>query len=359
MNDRLNVTMQDDAPLTLQTRAALALNSTKTERDLVALAAKNVHIVAVIDKDGRSQAHGAAMELKAARVTIEKVSKAARDDAVQFGRAIIQEEKRLVALVEPEETRLLALRDEWDAEQARIKAEAEAKERARVTAIHERIAAIRSYVPLAAQCRTAARVDELLNKLVATPQGNFEEFAEEAATVLAGSIQAITAIYEERTAEEAERARAKAEAEAAAAALAEQRKAQAAEAAKLAAERAAFEEERRIQRESLAAQEAAFKAQQAEVAAKFEAEARHAREAQERADYAAAIAATPVAPAPAPVAAIRSPAATAAPVKACRPTDVEIIDALAERFGVLDVRVLEWLRAMDFDSVAEQIKVTA
>jgi len=359
MNDRLNVTMQDDAPLTLQTRAALALNSTKTERDLIALAAKNVHIVAVIDKPGRMQCHSAAMELKAARVTINNTATSAREDATQFQRAVIAEAKRLVQIVEGEETRLLALRDEWDAEQARIKAEAEAKERARVTAIHERIAAIRSYVPLAAQCRTAARVDELLNKLVSTPQGNFEEFAEEAATVLASSIQAITAIYEERAAEEAERARAKAEAEAAAAVLAEQRKAQAAEAAKLAAERAAFEEERRIQRESLAAQEAAFKAQQAEAAAKSEAEARQAREAQERADYAAAIAVTPVAPVPAPVAAIRAPASPAAPVKAWRPTDVEIIDALAERFGVLDVRVLEWLRAMDFDVVEQSLKEAA
>jgi len=298
-------------------------------------------------------------EIREPRYECEKIRKALKAPALAHAKLIDTEAARITAA-------LLEIETPWDdaikAEEARKaaeKAEAEAKERARVLAIHERISAIRSYVPLAAQCRTAARVDELLNKLVSTPQGNFEEFAEEAATVLAGSIQAITAIYDERTAEEAERARAKAEAEAAAAALAEQRKAQAAEAAKLAAERAAFEEERRIQRESLAAQEAAFKAQQAEAAAKFEAEARQAREAQERADYAAAIAATPVAPAPAPVAAIRAPAAPSAPVKAWRPTDVEIIDALAERFGVLDVRVLEWLRAMDFDSVAEQIKVTA
>ena len=234
--------IEADAPLTLQTRAALALNSTHTERDLVALASKNTHIVAVIDKPGREQAHGAAMELKRARTTIEKVSKAAREDATQFQKAIIAEEKRLISLVEPEETRLLGLRDQFDQEQERIKREAEAKERARITAIHERIAEIRSFSMLAGQCRTAARVAELLSKLKAFDLNGFEEFSEEAATVHAATVSGVTFIHDEKVSEEVERARVKAEQEAAAAALAAERAALEKEKAELAAARQAIED---------------------------------------------------------------------------------------------------------------------
>lgn len=55
-----------------EVRAALALKSTQTEIDLRALAVKNASIVKVVDKAGRDQAHGAAMELKRARVGIQK-----------------------------------------------------------------------------------------------------------------------------------------------------------------------------------------------------------------------------------------------------------------------------------------------
>ena len=61
-------------------RAALALNSTQTERDLLALATKHASIQVIKDKAGRDQAHGAAMEVKRARTTIERTGKEARDD---------------------------------------------------------------------------------------------------------------------------------------------------------------------------------------------------------------------------------------------------------------------------------------
>lgn len=325
--------------LTVQHRAAMALNSTKTESDLRELAAKNVHIVAVIDKAGRQQAHGAAMELKTARTTIAKVSKDARDDAVQFGKAIIAEEKRLIALVEPEENRLTGLRDAWDEEQERIKREAEAKERARITAIHERIAMVRGFITLASQCRTSARIQELLGKLEAVELTGFEEFADEAAAVHAGSITAVKTMLAEKVEEEAAQASAKAEQEAI-------RIAQANEAAKLAAERAAIERER--------AELAAAKVQQAAI------QMRDEQTMPEPDTYEQELKAF----AAATVKDSLTTQTTAAPIEeraspvrsgSTGPTDMEIVDVLAQHYRVHESKVLDWLLAMNLEAVGEAI----
>ena len=336
--------IEADAPLTLQTRAALALNSTHTERDLRALAIKNVTITQVIDKVSRQQCHSAAMELKTARTTIAKVSKDAREDATAFQKAIIAEEKRLIAIVEPEELRLIGIRDDYDAVQERIKREEEARERARITAIHERIAEIRSFAALAAQCRTAARVAELLVKLQAFDMEGFEEFSDEAATVHAATVSGVTFVHDEKVAEEVERARVKAQQEADAAALKEAQAEQAAAAAQLAADRAALERERA----ELAAAKAA--AAQAIEDAKPKTAPVDVYE-QELQAFAAVVAPIP-ASSPLPLA----PVATIAPApKASRPTDMEIVEVLSNHYRVHESKVLDWLLAMDLDAVTEAI----
>lgn len=106
-------------------RAALALKSSKTETDLAALVAKSADIVAIIDAAGRQQGHQMGMELKNARIAVEKTGKAATEDAVAFHKAVIAESKRLVALVTPEETRIFGLRDAYDEKVAAEKAEAD------------------------------------------------------------------------------------------------------------------------------------------------------------------------------------------------------------------------------------------
>ena len=338
--------IEADAPLTLQTHAALVLNSTNTERDLRAMAIKNVTITQVIDKVSRQQCHSAAMELKTARTTIAKVSKDAREDATAFQKAIIAEEKRLISIVEPEEIRLIGLRDDYDAVQERIKREEEARERARITAIHERIGEIRSFSGLATQCRTAARVSELLVKLQAIDMGGFEEFSEEAATVHAATVSGVTFVHDEKIAEEVERARVKAQQEADAAALEAKRIEQANEAAKLAAERAAIERERA----ELAAAKAA--AAQAIEDAKPKIEPVDAYE-QELQAFAAVVAPHPVS----------STGAASEPIKAdlphtpkaTRPTDMAIVEVLALHYRVHESKVLDWLLAMDLDAVTEAI----
>lgn len=245
-------------------RAALALESSKTEQHLLALATKHQSITVVKDKAGREQAHGAYIEVMRARTAVEKAGKEARDDATKFSKAVIAEEKRLVAIIEPEEARLKAARDVWDEEQARLKAEAEAKERARVLAITERIAAIKSYVVLANNCRTSERVADLQTKLAGVELLDFEEFTDEAALAHADATAHLHAVFADRKAQEAEQARIKAEQEA--------------ESARLKAER---EELARQQAEAAAA----IKKQQDELAAQREAAA---AEAQRLADEARA-----------------------------------------------------------------------
>lgn len=259
-------------------RAALALESSKTEQHLKTLATKHASITVVKDKAGREQAHGAYIELMRARTAVDKASKEAREDATKFSKAVIAEAARLVAIVEPEELRLKAARDAWDEEQARIKAEAEAKERARILAITERIAAIKAYVVLANNCRTSERVADLQTKLTGVEMAGFEEFEAEAAAAFLEATEHLAAVHADRKAQEAEAARIKAEQEAEAARL----KAEREELARQQAEAAASIQK---QRDELIAQRAADAAEAQRVAdearAQAEAAAAKAREAAE------------------------------------------------------------------------------
>jgi len=267
MSDEIELLDPEPATLTVEARASVALKSSDTELHLIAMAAKNAGIVAILDKPGREQAHGAAMELKRTRVAIENTSKAARDDATKFSKAVIAEEKRLVAIIEPEESRLLALRDDWDAAQAAIKAESDRKERARIMAINERIVGLRSYVNLALECRTSERIQGLLDKLIATwlaydYEEDFAEFGDEAQDVYNQTHQRLTALIGQKKDEELERARVKAEQEAAAEVLRKQREELAiaqAEAKRIAGE---VEAKVRASAEEMATQRANFEAEQ-------------------------------------------------------------------------------------------------
>lgn len=254
--------------LTVTARAALALSSEQTRKDLKELVAKSANIREVKNAAGRDEAHSAAMALVRARTTITKTGKAAREDAAAFQKAVIAAEKELIAITEGEETRLLALRDKWDADRAAEKAEVERIERERITKIHLRIADIREAGNLALQCRTSAMVQGLIDKMTSTVLEGFDEFLEEAQSVRASTTERMREICVSKRLEEDERARIKAEQEAEAAHLAAER----AENARIAAE---LERQR---------QEAAERERIAAMArVKQEVEARAAREAEEAA----------------------------------------------------------------------------
>ncbi|MHB8123132.1 MAG: hypothetical protein ACYDG4_13360 [Desulfuromonadaceae bacterium] len=76
--------------------------------------------------------HRARMEVKKSRVLIQNVSKKTREKAVLFQKDCIAEEKRLIGLIEPIEAHLESEEGKVEAEKARLKAEAEAKEEARL-----------------------------------------------------------------------------------------------------------------------------------------------------------------------------------------------------------------------------------
>ena len=283
-------------------RAALVLNSTKTEADLKQLATSLKAITLVNSPAGREQAHSLAMTARSARTTIEKLGKAARDDATKFSKAVIAEEDRLIEIIQPEETRVLGLRNAWDAAEAARKEAELQKERDRIAGHQAVIATIRSYPGLARECRTADMAMQLLAKLHAIDTLNncLDEFTDTAHAAKIAADEAICDIIESKQAAEAEAARIKAEQEAENARLAAERErleAERAEAARVQAEQQAEllaqqarmkaeREEMDRQREELAAmkaeQEATRKAAEAAAMAKkaAELEAQEARKAE-------------------------------------------------------------------------------
>jgi len=266
----MNIEMieQPSTELTVQDRAAIALASDKRRMELTALATKYATITEIKNKAGRDECHSAAMTLAGARIAISKKGKAARDDATKFSKAVIAEEASLIAITEPEEKRLLALRDEWDKAVAAERAAREAAEKARIMAITERIAGIRQYVELAASCRTAERIQSLQDKLAEIVIEGFGEFQEEAESVWKQAGEKVEALLTAKLEHEAEQARIKAEQEAQAAALKAEREAFAAEQAKAKAEAyrlaAIATAEAAKQDAKVAAAQAALDAQRAE-----------------------------------------------------------------------------------------------
>lgn len=360
-------------PAAPEARAALALNSTKTAADLRALVEKHQPLkgIEVKDKATRDQLHGAAMELKAARIAVEKTSKTARDDAVKFSKAVIAAENELVAITEPLERVLLTQRDQWDeAEEARKQAEA-AAERARLLAISEKIAGLRNYLTLASQCRSAERVQSLFDKLAVEEitAEVYAEFEDEAAQAKAETLARIKPVLEAKLAEEAAREAEQRRIEAERLAAAEARRAaeeaqRAAEeaAAKVAAQQAELER----QQDELAAQQAAFQRQQLEAAAAAQAKAVVAEDPPaENAAWPDADGVIEPEPIPgiddvlaaaAPVEVAQAPAAAPAVPAVGRPNDDdELIEVLAMHYRVHEAKVIEWLLDMDLDAASQRM----
>ena len=279
--------------ITVQDRAAVALGSGKARTELAALVLRSANVKEIKNAAGRDEAHSFAMALVKARTSMAKIGKAARDDATMFSKAVIAEEKALLEITTPEEMRLLALRDAWDAARAFEKAEAERIEVARIVVIQLRIADIRDCAGLATQCKTSAAVEVLIQSLTDISMGGFAEFADDAHAAREASLARMKEISDAKHAEESERARIKAELVAEADRLSAER-AQIAKERAEAVERERFAAKERAELERIqtlaraaehAAQQAALDAQRAEQA-KADNIAADARKAQDAADKA-------------------------------------------------------------------------
>lgn len=190
--------------LTVHERAAVALRSSKAEAELLALVDASKGITAPTNKAARDECHGAAMTARNARTAITKASKSARDDAVQFSKAVIAEEARLVAIIKPEEDRLIVFRDEFDDEQDRIKAKKADEERARVASIKSRIEQVKQHVIRAAHFSASAeRAAELLAIARETEvDATFAEFYGEAVEAKAAAVAEIAEVVRAKGAAE-------------------------------------------------------------------------------------------------------------------------------------------------------------
>jgi len=286
--------------LTVTQRAANVLAFNETKAELIKLAAESARIVEITNAAGYQETHAARVKLKNTRVDIEKRGKAAREDAQAFSKAVIAHERELIDVISPEETRLQALQDEWDAAIAREKAAKAEAERLRVLNIRLAIDAVRG-LPLQAVGSTSAQIAELIERAKAPLGIDAQEFEIEAKRAQQDAVERLTAAHAAAVAEEQRREefriakeledRRIAEERAELARLrAEQEKRDSEERERLAAERAQQEAaaaaERAKQAEELRMQRAAEEQARAERLAAEAAERkdREAKEAAERAE---------------------------------------------------------------------------
>ena len=259
MNAQLKVGEHTElAPLD---RAERVLGFVERKAQLADLARKSERIVEITGTTGYQEAQGARMVLKNTRVEIQKLGKAAREDATAFSKAVIAKEKELIDVIEPEESRLQALQDVWDAAREAEKQAKVAAEQARLAAIRAKLDAIQSF-PLQAIGKSAEAIAAMIDRAQAL---DVSEFAGEQQQVSAQyKVDAIARLVELHTA----------------------RMETEAEAARLTAERAELERLRKEQTERQAEQDRQAAAARAEADRIAEAAREHAA-AEQRAQIAA------------------------------------------------------------------------
>ena len=172
--------MSESKELTVLERAQVALQPAANDLQLAELAAASKSITTITNPAGYSQCHSARMALKTMRVSIEKTGKAARDDANAFAKACIAEEKRLVALIEPEERRLEGLQSAWDLARAAEKAAREEAERKRVGEIQQRLGKIRALSEAYTSALPPDRLADVITQLEGGLTFDYQEFTQEA-----------------------------------------------------------------------------------------------------------------------------------------------------------------------------------
>jgi hypothetical protein len=203
----MNAVVKDLIPLTVQERAIRAIGLEKTVAELREIASASVSITEITNKAGYDQAHQARMVLRGVRIDIEKRGKSAREDATKFREAVIEQERELVAIIKPEESRLADLQGAYDAaiereKQAKIDAEIK-----RVADINARIADIRGHVVSAEKMKAALVLEqaELVGAIVI--DDSFEEFQGVADDAKTATVARLMELHTAKLESEAEQAK--------------------------------------------------------------------------------------------------------------------------------------------------------
>jgi hypothetical protein len=199
--------------LTVIERAQVACGSAEHEIALINLAEGSKAISVITNADGYKECHATRMTLKTARLKVTKTSKEARDDATAFSKSVIAEEKRLIAIIAPDEDRLEALQTDWDAAQEAEKQRKIDEEAARVERIKTRIEAIRR-IPLESVGKSyglVANAIDFVTEIVI--DDSYAEHQAYAILVKQDALAALASLLAAAVAQEAEQARALAERE--------------------------------------------------------------------------------------------------------------------------------------------------
>lgn len=248
-----------------QTIATAVIEYAPGEAQLVAAARefRSLMIAGIDDRAGLAAVHEARMVLKGFRVEIEKTRKDLKADALEYGRKVDSEAKRLTAIVEPTERALEAQEARIDAEKARIKAEAESVRKSR---LDDRVASFAAYGCQVAPSAVEALTDEECEQQIVIAHGEYMERLERERAAAEEKARQATAEAEARRVETERLAAQRAD-------LDRQAAAQRAEREKLDAERKTFDEaQAKVRREQQAEADKAQFQRESEARAKAEAE---------------------------------------------------------------------------------------
>lgn len=201
-----NTNEQELALATPSERALTIFKTSETEKKLEELKKRGESITSVKTKDEREEAHRAGMDLRQARTSITKTGKEARDDANAFCKAVLEEEKRLIAIIQPTENAVLDLRDEFD----KAEREKEEAEQNRKNEILGRIEEIKK-IPESMQGLSSQEIKKEFEALLAfeCTESIFSEFVGEAIDAVSSAISELRSLFyaqsEKEEAEEKER----------------------------------------------------------------------------------------------------------------------------------------------------------
>ena len=243
--------------------------------ELTALAKQyqGLMIQGIEDKSGYQAVHEARIAVRDKRISVEKTRKTIKEEALQWGRAVDSEAKRLMAILEPVEAHLTKQEDAIDAERQRIK---DAEAAARKAVVQGRVDALKQLGTAAWFGEVETWSDTEFQMRLEAAKQEADRREKEAAEAERNRIEAAArreaeekARAEQLAAERAEMARVKAEQERVAAELR-------AEADRLAEINRRLEEDRKQQQERINAERAKQEAAQKEWQDKIDAGRRKA-----------------------------------------------------------------------------------
>lgn len=166
-----------------------------TPEELLALAKEFGDITEITSRKEADKAQAALTRLIRARTSIETRRKQLKAESLEFGRLVDSTAKELQSVTEPEETRLRELVDADKARREAEKAEREAKEKARVDEITDRIQGI-VLLPGTLQRASSDEVLAARDKLEALViDDTFAEFQDQAIEAHTAVIEQLNELY--------------------------------------------------------------------------------------------------------------------------------------------------------------------